>query len=287
MKDFLLHLFVPRHSNNHRSKLLHSQSLLFFIAFLLLGQFFVSSLRANFPSVLGVSTNISMEQLLDFTNQKRKESGLGPLVINPKLEQAAKLKSADMILRNYWAHNGPDGTTPWVFVKKADYEYVYAGENLARGFYNAKDVVDAWMASPTHRDNMLSPNYHDIGFSITNGKLLGENTALVVEMFGSTQEEIASGDLQKPSSKEQNIVQKETVDVLPVSTTSQAIIDSKSLTQTIGIVLLSVFIFVLILDMFITNKKKVVRHVGHNSDHIVFFSMMLLAIILIGRGIIL
>ena len=91
-----------------------------------------------------------------------------------------------MFAKNYWAHVSPDGTTPWVFIKSAGYSYVYAGENLARGYNTSQDVVTAWMASPEHKQNMLSSNYQNVGFAIVTGNLTGEDTVLVVEMFGST-----------------------------------------------------------------------------------------------------
>src|SRR5262249_8899486 len=46
-------------------------------------------------------------------------------------------------------------------------------------------VVDAWMASPSHRDNLMKPTYREVGFAVVNGNLLGEDTTLVVQMFGT------------------------------------------------------------------------------------------------------
>ena len=60
------------------------------------------------------------------------------------------------------------------------------GENLARGFNSASDVINAWMNSPEHRQNVLSPNYQNVGFAVATGNLSGEDTVLVVEMLGST-----------------------------------------------------------------------------------------------------
>ena len=86
-----------------------------------------------------------------------------------------------MFSKDYWAHNAPDGTTPWVFIKNTGYNYIYAGENLARGFNSASDVINAWMNSPEHRQNVLSPNYQNVGFAVATGTLSGEDTVLVVE----------------------------------------------------------------------------------------------------------
>jgi len=71
------------------------------------------------------------------------------------------------------------------FIKSSGYTYALAGENLAKNFTDSGGVVNAWMASPTHRDNILKSGYRDVGFAIVNGVLNGEETTLVVQMFGS------------------------------------------------------------------------------------------------------
>lgn len=149
---------------------------------------------------MGTSVDITSQELLLFTNQDRQKEGLSALTINNQLSQAAALKATDMFGKNYWAHNAPEGTTPWFFIKEAGYVYVYAGENLARGFNSSEDVVKAWMASPSHRENMLSKNYQDVGFAVVPGKLNGEDTVLVVEMFGGKGEvPIAKESNEKPT----------------------------------------------------------------------------------------
>ena len=151
--------------------------------------------KTNYPTVLGVSSDVSTQELMILTNEKRQDNGLGALTIDDRLSQAAAGKASDMFNKDYWAHNAPDGTTPWSFIKGAGYNYIYAGENLARGFKSAQDVVNAWMASPEHRQNMLSSSYQNVGFAVATGKLTGEDTILVVEMLGSTnlaQEPIAN-----------------------------------------------------------------------------------------------
>src|SRR5664279_3337123 len=185
MKDFLHHFFLPRESNNHRPKLLHHQSLIILIISLFLIALLLPSLQRDFPSVLGISNNISIQDLLLQTNKQRQAHGLTLLKLNDNLTKAAQLKGQNMFAKNYWAHISPDGDTPWQFIKTSVYDYLYAGENLARGFSTSPEVVDAWMASPSHRENMLSPNYNDVGFAVLPGQLTGSDTLLVVEMFGS------------------------------------------------------------------------------------------------------
>ena len=74
-----------------------------------------------------------------------------------------------MFSKNYWAHFAPDGSTsPWDFIHQSGYNYIFAGENLAKGFTDANSVVAAWMNSPSHRENILSNKYKDV--DRVNGK---------------------------------------------------------------------------------------------------------------------
>jgi len=304
MRDFLHHLFLPRESNNHRAKLLHHKSLIIVIILLVAGQFFLSSIKTNFSDVLGTSTNISIERLVELTNQKRSENGLGPLTISDQLSQTASFKARDVFAKNYWAHNAPDGTTPWVFFKQAGYDYIYAGENLARGFATSDDTVNAWMASPSHRDNVLSPNYKEVGFAIMNGNLLGEDTTLVVEMFGSrnmpniAKQEVVSSipvlntqvDLSTPASQQGIIKEKPITNsksAIVASINTKPLIDNRKLSLNISLFIILLFIFVFAIDMIVIKRKKIVRLVGHNIDHIVFLGIILIFILLFAQGTIL
>jgi hypothetical protein len=320
MKQFLHHLFLPKETNNYRASLLHHKILLIFTLFFLVSGVLMSYVRTNLPSVLGTFSNISSQELLAITNEKRQAIGLQPLGLNDSLSQAAAGKASDMFNKNYWAHVSPDGTTPWVFIKASGYNYIYAGENLARGFTTPAEVVNAWMASPTHRENMLSANYKEVGFAVETGKLNGEDTVLVVEMFGSTSfvpKNVASQEQQKPievavavespstlvttpSPSTQNPtvpsqntlseVNKINVNQKLASTTltqSKPLINGITFSSASARIIISLFIFVLILDMIIIERKKIVRFVGHNLDHVIFFSLLLLVIVILARGVIL
>lgn len=275
MRDFFHHLFVPRESNNHRAKLLSHQSLLFLVLVLFLGQFFLPLIKTNFSSVLGVSTDISAQTLLLLTNQSRQEQELASLTLNKQLSLAASRKAEDMFAKNYWAHNAPDGATPWFFIKESEYDYAYAGENLARGFTKSDEIVAAWMKSPSHRDNLLSQNYEDVGFSTAQGKLLGEETTLIVAMFGSKN--------MHPIAKEGTTPKGEVF----AASLKKPFINSFFLTRSTSILILLLFIIVLVLDMIIVQRKKIVRLVGHNVDHIVLLGIVLAFAVLFSKGVIL
>ncbi len=118
-------------------------------------------------------------------NKGRESAGFEPLAENKELNQAALLKAEDMIKNNYFSHESPEGITPWYWFKVSGYNYKYAGENLAIGFLDSKDVYNAWYNSVSHRDNILNPNYKDIGTAILTGNFNGNNATVVVQLFAS------------------------------------------------------------------------------------------------------
>lgn len=278
VRKLLHHFFLPHDLNNYRPKILHHKSLAFFIFIFLVGQIILGTAKANYGDVLGAKTNIAVDQLLQITNNERQSRGLRVLLLNEKLSRAAYLKGTYMLDKNYWAHNAPDGTTPWVFIKQVHYDYVYAGENLARGFTNSPDIVKAWMESPSHRDNMLSTNYKDIGFAVLEGKLLDENTTLIVEMFGSTDPMVLGKQSEKTA------LNKEVSQPVAEKVVNTPVFDVPRFSWYVVVITLSLFIFIFIIDMIIIERRKIVRLVGHNIDHITFLFMILLFIILINRG---
>ena len=189
----LPHFFVERdfalssgqaHRFHHRAHALSLFSLFAYsqLVLVLVVGLYVVKLKA--PNILGTVT-FSGDQIISLTNAKRAENGLGALTYNPLLAQAASAKAANMHAEDYWAHFSPSGKTPWQFITAAGYKYVFAGENLARDFDDPGSVVNAWMNSPSHRDNILDKNFKEIGVAVTSGKLTGHEGILVVQMFGA------------------------------------------------------------------------------------------------------
>lgn len=282
MKEFLSHLFMPRESNNHRAKILHHTNLFLTIVFLLLASFLIQGAKGAFPSVLGIKVDISSDELLFLTNKERQNAGVGSLILNDKLSEAALKKAQDMFEYDYWAHNSPTGKSPWVFIKSSGYKYVYAGENLARGFSTADAAIKAWMASPDHRNNMLSGNYQDVGFAIAIGKINGEETVLIVEELGNLHMPIAR-------SKVEAIAAAEDIDAVPKNVQAihkQPLINTSSLSSNIYYVFIVVFIMALFLDMIIVEKNKIMRFVGHNIDHILYLFLILILAGIWSKGVI-
>lgn len=125
------------------------------------------------------------EQIINLTNQERTSRGLTELRYNARLSAAAEAKAIDMLNNGYFNHMAPSGRTPWQFIEDAGYHYVKAGENLAIDFQTIEAPVPAWMASPTHRANILKPAYKEVGIARVKGEFQGRETFVVVQMFGA------------------------------------------------------------------------------------------------------
>lgn len=127
------------------------------------------------------------QQVLELINYDRRINGLSELTLDPTLNLAALAKAQDMVSNNYFAHTSPEGTAPWHWFKALGYEYAYAGENLAQGFTDAHELQESLMASPSHRANLLSPFYSQLGLAVVQvGK-----SSIVVEMFGSKDNQVS------------------------------------------------------------------------------------------------
>jgi uncharacterized protein YkwD len=125
--------------------------------------------------------------VLEVINHDRSEHGLAPLQIDSTLNLAALAKAQDMINKNYFAHTSPEGTTPWHWFKTMGYNYAYAGENLAQGYSQVAELESSLMASPTHRANILSPFYSQVGLAVVE---VGRSN-VVVELFGSKEQQVS------------------------------------------------------------------------------------------------
>ena len=273
------HFFIPTTHNNYRARILHLDFLFLFFAVALL---FASSYKYSNIShlndkVLGIATDITAQKLFDLTNAERVKKGLPKLAYNEKLASAAVKKANDMFYANYWAHYSPSGKTPWEFILAEGYKYEYAGENLAKDFMFSNDVVQAWMDSPSHRENLLKKDYSEVGFGIVNGTLQGEELTLVVQMFG------------KPLATGQTITQ----DKAPL--VPQKVLSSEAVAGKTGIKAISfdfTFMFfiilsiVLLLDLYYAHKLNLVRMTGKNIAHLIFIIFIICSLLLVAKGLV-
>lgn len=290
MNKFFSRLIIPQESNNHKALLLRPYFLTLFIAIYLLNQQLIHSLSLIKPGILGYSSEITQEKVFDLTNQERLTQGLSQLKYNPVLSLSAQKKAQDMFDNNYWAHNSPQGKTPWDFFTAAGYQYSVAGENLAKDFYNTDSVVKAWMKSPTHRDNILNPKYEEIGIGVVNGILNGIKTTLVVQHFGTP----IAASITTPEVSQDSVV-PETVTVpqpeyvtqdfsSPVLSATKPLISPLVLSKAIGGVLFAIIVSVLFIDGYLTLKNKTHRFSSSNAGHIGFLAIIFLLMIFSRSG---
>ncbi|MFP7171307.1 CAP domain-containing protein [Terribacillus sp. 7520-G] len=110
------------------------------------------------------------QQVVDLTNQEREKAGLKPLKADAELSKVARAKSQDMADNGYFDHNSPTYGSPFDMMKSFGISYQTAGENIAQGQKTPEEVVEAWMNSQGHRENILNPDYTNIGVGyVENG----------------------------------------------------------------------------------------------------------------------
>ncbi len=178
-------VFVPHKINGYRPHLIRVHGLIAVLIIAVLAQAAYSLSTVGNLQILGRTSDIQTVDLLNGTNEERREQNLGDLRINDQLSQAAFLKAQDMFENNYWAHTSPSGVAPWKWFDDTGYNYSVAGENLAKNYPTADATVAAWMDSPTHRENILNDKFVDVGFAVVDGTLEGKATTLVVAYYGA------------------------------------------------------------------------------------------------------
>ncbi len=111
--------------------------------------------------------------VLVLVNQERANVGAPALTWNGPLAAVAQAHSADMAARNFFAHNNPDGQTPFDRMAAAGITYTAAAENIAAGYADANAVMNGWMNSPGHKTNILNATYTEIGIGVKQGGSFG------------------------------------------------------------------------------------------------------------------
>lgn len=296
----LRHWFTPHLTNNFRARLLHNSGILAVIGIVLAGNLFLRLLSSSSLHVLGFTSSVTIDEVVTDTNAERASFGLKPLAYNEKLADAARRKAANMFSENYWAHNSPSGKSPWYWFQQAGYNYVYAGENLAKDFGNTSRLMDAWMASPTHKENIVNPKYTEIGVAVVPGSILGADTVLVVQLFGTQQggsvTPTATSNLKTAAPQVAEVKGQTTVvpavDEIKVlgspvpspAPVQQSKISQFDLARTLNLATTALFILALILDLLLAENQKLSRRVGNNWAHIIFINVILLATIIVNAG---
>ena len=288
------------------------------------GTYWLALSDTKLGHILGYASDITIDAVIEQTNRQRAQSGLQQVTYDPVLSDAARRKAADMFAAQYWAHTSPTGKEPWDFMREARYSYSIAGENLARDFMDTSSMVSAWMASPTHKANIMNPRYSEIGVAVVNGTLLGTDTTLVVQMFGDpvsvaavpqttnaaptsppavitqpaavvTQEVVQEPEqvvLEQPSlivdqNQDQEPQQVLSTIALPVGESAvNPLIAPNNLWKAFGISVALLLITTLIYDALVVHNTKVARIVGRNTAHIALFLVVIFVLLFFKTGVI-
>lgn len=105
------------------------------------------------------------KRAFDLMNADRTANGLPALKLNMNVVKVARAHGQDMINRNFFAHENPNGLSPFDRMRANGIQFSYAGENLA--INRTVDLAEkAFMNSPGHRANILSPNYTEVGIGV-------------------------------------------------------------------------------------------------------------------------
>lgn len=276
MKRIFSFFFTPTEENYHRAKLLHSDALSFYLLFAIFLVFIIK--LTPLSNILGYATDITSQKLYQLTNEQRIQNNLPQLIYSEKLSKAAEQKAMDMFDKNYWSHFSPTGEAPWRFLESQDYKYEFAGENLAKNFLFSDNVVDAWMASTTHKENILRKEFTEVGFARVDGLLDGQQTTLVVQFFG------------KPTTTNLLTLGETTTAPTPqkvVSKTKKAI-DLSKISFNFTVFLILFISIALISDLYIASKLRLIRIHGRNIAHLIFlFTMLTGLFFFLSKGVIL
>lgn len=305
----LRHWFLPHSGNGHRAHLIKIPSLAVYLVLLVVVQVGLITAAQIRPDILGIKSTITSEQIIQLTNQERAKAGAPAVSSNPFLTAAAIAKAKDMIGQNYWAHTTPDGRQPWDFIIAAGYKYLFAGENLARNFTDSDSVVKAWIASPSHKANLLDSHYREIGVAVVEGFYGGGDSVLVVQMFGTHPAQIAAlpqtaALAPTPTAMPIAVPQAEITSApqpaialapqlqetlsLPIKSTIKSsvepIVDPFVITRITALLMMFFVASLLAVDWLVISRQKVVRQVGHQGAHALFFILILALIFSIQAG---
>lgn len=288
--------FLPHKETHQKAHLISWHGLLIYILLFMLLQVSFSIFAQIKPGVLGIDAKIDQKKVIELTNIEREKIGLPPVTESSFLDTAAVAKAANMFEENYWAHFAPSGKTPWDFMQRAGYKFSYAGENLAKNFYTSEEVVAAWMASPSHKENIVNSKYREIGIAVVDGTLNGQKTTLVVQMFGTTQAlaqaptvSVAGQKIAVPQNENQTFMSE--VPQLVASANTQkiapAIVDPYIVYKTFGVGILSLVGVLLVVDFTVLRRRGVYRLASHHFANLSFLAAGTVTLIGMHPGVVL
>jgi uncharacterized protein YkwD len=105
-------------------------------------------------STLGPDFDPEVEAFVDIANSHRRSVGCENLSWNADVAAVAQAHSMDMVQRDFFAHDNPDGDSPFDRLTNAGIAYSSAAENIASGYGTAASVLEGWLNSAGHRANL-------------------------------------------------------------------------------------------------------------------------------------
>lgn len=127
---------------------------------------------ASYKNVSATYDFTTAYQILDIVNQERAAAGLSTLTMDKDLMEAAMFRGGEISVS--FSHTRPNGQRCFTICKKA------YGENIAYGYKSASSVMQAWMESEGHRENILDPRYSTVGI----GVVIVDGSINYVQLFG-------------------------------------------------------------------------------------------------------
>lgn len=128
---------------------------------------------------------LTKEDIITLTNNIRALNGQPPLKENLLLNNIAELRAKDMLEKQYFAHVSPAGQQVSDIANNLGYRYRIIAENIERGnFYTSQNVINNWMESPGHRNNILDKEMKEIGVAVLKGIINGAEMDIAVQIFG-------------------------------------------------------------------------------------------------------
>ncbi|MBD2845664.1 serine protease [Paenibacillus sp. IB182496] len=109
-------------------------------------------------------------EVVRLVNAQRAQAGLTALTSNAELAEVAMAKAKDMDANNYFDHTSPTYGSPFDMMRQFGISFNYAGENIASGQQSPQQVMNDWMNSTGHRQNIMSANFTQIGVAYYNGE---------------------------------------------------------------------------------------------------------------------
>lgn len=142
--------------------------------------------RRTVPPATAATAPVEHQSIVAAMNHERTSRGLRPLRLDTQLSRAAEDRVGDMLAKHYFDHVSPDGVEPFIWATRRGYDYRIIGENLSLGYRGASGIVDGWMNSPGHRQNILGRDFDEVGIAMADSSpRRGYRGPLVVALYAA------------------------------------------------------------------------------------------------------